>query len=177
MSLITNINSVHRTRIIQVPVVATDNAVAMAQMEVAYTTLMNRPVVNITSLPNLPDPTKNFSLDNKSHPRIVTFVEYTRVSFTFLTMIYSLGGDHSVVLPNLRALNKVYGPVSVIHFDAHIDTWKAEPEFNSTQAGLNHGTFFYVAKQEGLLRTENVHGGIRAKMNVYISPSCCLACR
>ena len=35
--------------------------------------------------------------------------------------LLTLGGDHSIALPALRALNKVYGgPVAVLHFDAHL---------------------------------------------------------
>jgi agmatinase len=34
----------------------------------------------------------------------------------------TLGGDHSVALPALRALNEIYGPISVLHFDSHLDT-------------------------------------------------------
>ncbi|RJE16928.1 Arginase family, partial [Aspergillus sclerotialis] len=36
--------------------------------------------------------------------------------------IVSLGGDHSIVLPILRSLKTVYGPISVIHLDSHLDT-------------------------------------------------------
>ena len=75
---------------------------------------------------------------------------------------HSLGGDHTVVLPILRSLNKVYGPVSVIHFDAHIDTWAPWAE----QERITHGTFFYVAHEEGLLSNTSVHAGIRCKMTV-----------
>ena len=39
--------------------------------------------------------------------------------------LLTLGGDHSIALPALRALNKVYGgPIAVLHFDAHLDTWR-----------------------------------------------------
>lgn len=58
-----------------------------------------------------------------------------------------LGGDHSVTLPLLRALNQVHGgPVALLHFDAHCDTWTShfgEPS--------GHGTWVYEAVQEGLL--------------------------
>ena len=36
--------------------------------------------------------------------------------------LVSLGGDHSIVLPILRSLKSVYGPISVIHLDSHLDT-------------------------------------------------------
>jgi agmatinase len=37
--------------------------------------------------------------------------------------VLTLGGDHTVALPMLRAVSAVHGPVAVIHFDAHLDTW------------------------------------------------------
>jgi agmatinase len=70
-----------------------------------------------------------------------------------------LGGDHSVTLPLLRALNKVHGgPVGIVHFDAHCDTWSdhfGEPS--------GHGTWVYEAMQEGLLIPEaSIQIGIRS---------------
>jgi len=74
----------------------------------------------------------------------------------------SLGGDHTIVLPILRSLYKVYGPISVIHFDAHLDTWGPW----SPQERITHGSFFYIAREEGLLSNTSVHAGIRCKMAV-----------
>lgn len=58
-----------------------------------------------------------------------------------------LGGDHSITLSLLRGLVKVHGPkLSVLHFDAHCDTWQdhfGEPS--------GHGTWVYEAIQEGLI--------------------------
>src|SRR5205807_3090051 len=34
-----------------------------------------------------------------------------------------LGGDHSITLPELRALGKVHGPLAILQFDSHTDTW------------------------------------------------------
>lgn len=70
-----------------------------------------------------------------------------------------LGGDHSVTLPLLRALNKVHGgPVAIVHFDAHCDTWTdhfGEPS--------GHGTWVYEAMQEGLLiPAASIQIGIRS---------------
>jgi agmatinase len=70
------------------------------------------------------------------------------------------------VLPILRALNKVYGPVSVIHFDAHLDTWNGYPGTVSEQSRITHGTFFYVANEEGLVSNSSIHAGIRCKLMV-----------
>ena len=58
-----------------------------------------------------------------------------------------LGGDHSVTLPILRALNAhLNRPLAVVHFDAHCDTWRdhfGEPS--------GHGTWVYEAMGEGLV--------------------------
>lgn len=70
-----------------------------------------------------------------------------------------LGGDHSVTLPLLRALNKVHGgPVAIVHFDAHCDTWT-----NHFGEPSGHGTWVYEAMQEGLLIPEaTIQIGIRS---------------
>jgi agmatinase len=81
-------------------------------------------------------------------------------------IVRSLGGDHTIVLPILRALNKVYGPVSVIHFDAHLDTWNGYPGTVTEQSRITHGTFFYVANEEGLVSNSSIHAGIRCKLVV-----------
>jgi agmatinase len=39
-----------------------------------------------------------------------------------LPRVITLGGDHTITLPLLRSINRAYGPVSVIHFDSHLDT-------------------------------------------------------
>lgn len=82
----------------------------------------------------------------------------------------SLGGDHTIVLPILRALNKVYGPVSVIHFDAHLDTWPggAYPGAVTDQSRITHGSFFYTANEEHLIANSSIHAGIRCKLQVSI---------
>lgn len=80
----------------------------------------------------------------------------------------ALGGDHSVLLPHLRALYKVYGPLNVIHFDAHLDTWKPDkyPSFWHThQSELNHGSMLWRAFEEGLTSAHNVHAGLRTKLS------------
>jgi agmatinase len=60
--------------------------------------------------------------------------------------LITLGGDHSITLPLLRALAKKQGPVGLIHFDAHIDTW---PDTFGQIHG--HGSVFYHAINEGLV--------------------------
>lgn len=68
-----------------------------------------------------------------------------------------LGGDHTIALPVLRALAAQQGPIAVVHFDAHLDTW--DTYFNSPYL---HGTPFRRASEEGLLDLEAcLHVGIR----------------
>jgi agmatinase len=73
------------------------------------------------------------------------------------------------VLPILDALHEVYGPVSVIHFDAHIDTWNPKRYYGSVsvQAGVNHGTFFWHAYESGFIKpNSSIHAGVRTKFSV-----------
>ena len=63
----------------------------------------------------------------------------------------SLGGDHTIVLPILRAMKKKYGPVGVVHIDAHADV--NEHQFGEPYA---HGTPFRRAVEEGLLDCNRV---------------------
>jgi agmatinase len=72
----------------------------------------------------------------------------------------AVGGDHTVALPLLRAVHAVHGPVSVVHFDAHLDTW--DTYFG---AAHTHGTPFRRASEEGLLDPDgNLHVGIRGPL-------------
>jgi agmatinase len=57
-----------------------------------------------------------------------------------------LGGDHSITLAELRAVAKQYGPVGLVHFDSHSDTWDAYFGMK-----YNHGTTFRRAVEEGLI--------------------------
>ncbi|CEL04684.1 Putative Catalytic activity: agmatine H(2)O = putrescine urea (Precursor) [Aspergillus calidoustus] len=81
--------------------------------------------------------------------------------------IITLGGDHTTTLSALRSTNTHWGPVSVIHFDSHIDTWdpKVLGGGISHYAGVNHGTFLHLAHEEGLIRNTSIHVGIRAPVN------------
>ncbi|EPE08828.1 arginase agmatinase formimionoglutamate hydrolase [Ophiostoma piceae UAMH 11346] len=89
------------------------------------------------------------------HPRLIT-----------------LGGDHSLALPALRALRARYGPLRVIHFDAHLDTWhpdKYPSAWPSEMGQFNHGSMFWMAGQEGLLANAttapSVHAGLRTRLS------------
>lgn len=109
--------------------------------------------------------------DGRMHPRIAT-----------------MGGDHSIVLPILRALHDVYGPVTVLHWDSHLDSWAPTAygkASQSSQGGYNHGTMvrdagqggvpslsdpsspcqFYHAAQEGLVSNSSMHVGLRSLLS------------
>ena len=69
--------------------------------------------------------------------------------------LLSIGGDHFVTYPLLKAHAEIYGPVSLLQFDAHCDTWKSFGEFD-------HGTMFLRAIEEGLIDIESsIQVGIR----------------
>ena len=74
--------------------------------------------------------------------------------------LLTLGGDHTIALPLLRAFAAAHGPVAVVHFDAHLDTW--DTYFG---ASYTHGTPFRRASEEGLLdRAGCIHVGIRGPL-------------
>lgn len=78
------------------------------------------------------------------------------------SQMISLGGDHSISLPLLRAHAKVHGPVALIHFDAHPDTWNSEYPGQP----FSHGTPFRRAIEEGLIDpAAYVQIGIRGPTN------------
>ncbi|HET7343193.1 MAG TPA: agmatinase [Methylomirabilota bacterium] len=71
-----------------------------------------------------------------------------------------VGGDHSVTLPILRSLARRHGPLAVVHFDAHPDTW--DEYFGSK---LFHGTPFRRAVEEGLIDPRRfIQVGIRGPL-------------
>ena len=75
--------------------------------------------------------------------------------------IVTIGGDHTIALPLLRSVNKkVGGPVALVHFDAHLDTW--DTYFG---APYTHGTPFRRAREERLfLDDASMHVGIRGPL-------------
>jgi len=74
--------------------------------------------------------------------------------------LLTLGGDHTIALPILRSLHRDHGPIAVLHFDAHLDTW--DTYFG---APFTHGTPFRRASEEGLLDLERCqHMGIRGPL-------------
>ncbi|GGP89482.1 agmatinase [Streptosporangium sandarakinum] len=74
--------------------------------------------------------------------------------------LVTIGGDHTIALPLLRSLARRHGPVAMLHFDAHLDTW--DTYFG---AEYTHGTPFRRAVEEGILDTEAVgHVGTRGPL-------------
>lgn len=61
------------------------------------------------------------------------------------TALLALGGDHFVTYPLLQACAEKHGTLSLIHFDAHSDTWEDE------SGRIDHGTMFWHAAQEGIV--------------------------
>ncbi|WP_102109727.1 agmatinase [Oceaniglobus roseus] len=75
----------------------------------------------------------------------------------------TLGGDHFITLPILRAHAAVHGPLSVIQFDAHSDLWR-----DDDMGRIDHGTFMYKAVKLGLVDpSRSVQIGIRTECEDY----------
>ena len=71
-----------------------------------------------------------------------------------------LGGDHSIALPELRAAAAVHGPLALVQFDSHPDTW--DSYFGQKHT---HGTPFRRAVEEGLLDTSRaIQVGMRGSI-------------
>jgi len=84
----------------------------------------------------------------EQHARLILQSGATMVSF---------GGDHFVTYPLLRAHAEKYGPLALVHFDAHVDTWEDDGQ------RLDHGSMFLRAKREGLIDVaHSVQIGIRS---------------
>lgn len=127
-----------------IPVTSYDNAWALQQIEEGHFELLSR-------TPKTDADKRGPAIKGKTLPRLIT-----------------LGGDHTITLPLLRSINRAYGPVTVIHFDSHLDTWKPKVFGGSPseQAAINHGTYFYHAAMEGLLKNDtNIHAGIRTTLS------------
>lgn len=81
--------------------------------------------------------------------------------------LVSIGGDHTISLPAIRALHKTWGRITVLHFDSHLDSW------DPTQLGgglskyseVTHGSMFHILHEEGLLSEHtNMHLGSRSML-------------
>lgn len=132
-----------------IPITPFDNALALRQMTEAFAELGNRP------------PTAE-SLSSEA-------------PYRQLPKLITLGGDHSVALPALRALASIYKQaISVVHFDAHLDTWHPAKypsawfdasDGEQHQSYFNHGSMFWIAGNEGLIANgSSVHAGLRTRL-------------
>jgi agmatinase len=127
-----------------IPVTSYDNTWALHQIEEGHNSILMRSPKTAADEPGI-------SKHGKTLPRVLT-----------------LGGDHTITLPLLRSMNRAYGPITVIHFDSHLDTWKPKVFGGapSKVASINHGTYYYHAHEEGLLRNDtNIHAGIRTTLS------------
>jgi agmatinase len=74
--------------------------------------------------------------------------------------LVTIGGDHTIALPLLRGQAERHGPIAVLHFDAHLDTW--DTYFG---APYTHGTPFRRAAEEGLIDFDHaMHVGLRGPL-------------
>ncbi|KAH8177028.1 arginase family protein [Sarocladium implicatum] len=130
-----------------IPVSPFDNALALRQLSEAYVELGGR------------------GASEHSTPE---------TSYQAKSRLVTLGGDHSVALPALRALKQRHGqPMTVLHFDAHLDTWHpgkypsawVDGNEDFAQSFFNHGSVFWLAGTEGLIANGSVHAGLRTRLS------------
>jgi agmatinase len=70
----------------------------------------------------------------------------------------ALGGDHFISYPILQALHATHGPLALVHFDAHSDTW------TDTDGRIDHGTMFFHAAKQGLVDpARSIQVGMRTR--------------
>lgn len=70
----------------------------------------------------------------------------------------SLGGDHFLSFPVIRALHEIHGRLALIHFDAHSDTWA------DSEGRIDHGTMFFHAARQGLIDpSRSIQLGMRTR--------------
>ena len=107
-------------------------------------------------------------IDYGDLPVVPGYIEegYKRIEESLLPVLEAgiipilLGGDHAISLPELRAITKIHGPVSLIHFDSHSDT--VDEYFGKP---YNHGTPFKRAIEENLLLADNsIQIGLRGSI-------------
>lgn len=134
-----------------IPITPFDNTLALRQMSEGFSELSSR----VSSPQNA-----------------VSEATYLQTS-----KLLTLGGDHSIALPALRALKAKYGkPIAVVHFDAHLDTWHPskypsywlDMEDPNTQSFFTHGNMFWMAATEGLIANgSSIHAGLRTRLSDY----------
>ena len=96
-------------------------------------------------------------LDYGFHSNVVSQIEaHAKTILDSGTEMLTFGGDHFITYPLLRAHAEKFGPIALVHFDAHTDTWPDE------DGRLDHGTMFSRAIKEDLIDTKHsIQVGIR----------------
>ena len=98
---------------------------------------------------------------SESCSMIETVIEHAGAVHAKGKKTLSFGGDHFVTLPLLRAVHEQHGPVALVHFDAHTDTYT--PEYDEPES-YDHGCMFYYAPKEGLVDSDHsIQVGIRTE--------------
>jgi len=106
--------------------------------------------------------TGDFAIALGDVPASLALIEQQASQFEHLV---TLGGDHSIALPLLRALSKRLGrPLGLVHFDAHVDTWP-----DSFGQVYGHGSCFYHAINEGIVDPKRmIQIGIRSPVQADV---------
>lgn len=111
---------------------------------------------------------------NLAHTKPTTSNRDSSIAYRRIPKLLTLGGDHSIALATLRALNKIYDEVAVVHFDAHLDTWHpakypsawVDKDDPFPQSFFTHGSMFWIAHNESLiLKGRSVHAGLRTRLS------------
>ena len=97
------------------------------------------------------------------HEAIKQMYEQLLEKYKISKNIIIMGGDHTISYPSLKATNKKFGKVALIHFDSHFDTWD---EYFGEKC--THGTPFKRALEEDLIDVDHsMHVGIHGSINDY----------
>ena len=142
--------------------VQTDNQMRLQDLESSGMTLKEKSIVKKAK--KLPGSSEPKDLGGVSESDVASVEQIQKAATDLLDKvggIISMGGDHTIALPLLRAVNhKNKGPVALVHFDAHLDTW--DTYFG---APYTHGTPFRRAREEKLfLEDSSMHVGIRGPL-------------
>jgi agmatinase len=132
---------------------AYDNEIAIDQMEVAYSSLVERRTAKDASTGMYKgfDMTSKLAKDGKSHPRIITYA--ARLILPTKLIPYSLISVWEEII-------RLYSP-----FSARSTRFMNNPGniSRSVQSRITHGSYFYIAHEEGLITNTSIHAGIRQK--------------
>ncbi|WP_416355787.1 agmatinase [Aureimonas phyllosphaerae] len=100
----------------------------------------------------------DYRLPERAHLAMRTEAEALLAKTGFLL---TLGGDHSITFPLLQAHAAKHGPLSLVHFDAHQDTWPLATDTHG-RPRVDHGSFVSAALRESLIDPESsIQIGIR----------------